>query len=247
VSNRFIEQAHDLLRRGGVDVVRFRSTTHWLARRKALFDAHGVDLVLDVGANDGEYAVSLRRIGYAGRIVSFEPLPDAAAALRARHAGDQAWSSYEVALGDAAGEADLRIAGNSASSSLLPMLPSHEEHAPDSAVVGHVTVRVATLDSLADEVLAGARRPFLKIDTQGFEERVLDGARASIGRFVGIQLELSIEPLYDGAPEYLGLLRRVTDEGFVPMGIEPGFSDERTGRLLQFDALAFRLEPPTNS
>ena len=157
MSNRLVEQAHDVLRRGGVDVVRFQSTTRWLARRKALFDAHAVDLVLDVGANDGEYAISLRRLGYTGRIVSFEPLPDAAAALRARHANDTSWSSYEVALGDTAGEAELRIAGNSASSSLLPMLPSHEAYAPESAVVGNVTVRVATLDSLADEVLAGSR------------------------------------------------------------------------------------------
>ena len=75
---------------------------------------------------------------------------------------------------------------------------------------------------------------------------MLDGARNSIARLVGIQLELSIEPLYAGAPEYLDLLRRITDSGFVLMAIEPGFSDERTGRLLQFDAIAFRPGPAVN-
>jgi FkbM family methyltransferase len=235
-----IDRLHDILRGSGVDVVRFRAGTHWLARRKALLAACGIDLIVDVGANDGEYAVSVRRLGYTGRIVSFEPLPDAAAALRARHAHDRRWTSRELALGDSSGMAQLRVAGNSASSSFLPMLPSHERHAPESAVVGTVTVRVATLDELADEVIGQASRPFLKLDTQGFEHKVLDGARATIGRFAGIQMELSIEPLYEGAPGYIDMLRRMTELGLVVMGIEPGFSDRETGRLLQFDVLAFR-------
>jgi FkbM family methyltransferase len=235
-----VERAHDLLRARHVDVVRFQPETHWLARRWSLLMAWGVDLVVDVGANDGEYATTLRRLGYRGRIVSFEPLPDAAARLRARHARDAHWTSYELGLGDVQGTAELHIAGNSASSSFLPMLASHEQHAPESMFVGSTTVRIATLDQLADEVMAGARRPFLKIDTQGYEQRVLAGATQSIGRFVGIQLELSIEPLYEGAPDHLEMLRTIDELGFVLMGIEPGFSDRKTGRMLQFDALAFR-------
>jgi FkbM family methyltransferase len=245
MTGRSVEWLHDLLRARHVDVVRFRPETHWLARRWSLLQAWGVDLVVDVGANDGEYATSLRRLGYRGRIVSFEPLPDAAARLRDHHALDPRWTSHELGLGDVPGTAELHVAGNSASSSFLPMLASHEEHAPESAFVGSTTVRIATLDELADKVIADARRPFLKIDTQGYEQRVLDGARRSIGRFVGIQLELSIEPLYDGAPGYLEMLRTIDELGFVLMGIEPGFSDRKTGRMLQFDALAFR--PPTDN
>jgi FkbM family methyltransferase len=228
----------------GLDVVRFRPQGHWLARRRSLLRSYGVDLVVDVGANDGEYGASLRRLGYSGHIVSFEPLPAASERLRARHARDSRWRSMEIALGDASGDAELHVAGNSSSSSILPMLSSHERHAPESAFVGSIPVQIRTLDELADEVIGDAKSPLLKIDTQGYEQRVLDGARRSIGRFVGIQLELSIEPLYDGAPGYLEMLRTIDELGFVLMGIEPGFSDRKTGRMLQFDALAFR--PPAD-
>jgi hypothetical protein len=101
-------------------------------------------------------------------------------------------------------------------------------------------VPLTTIDVLANELFGTARRPFLKIDTQGSEGRVLDGASTSLERIVGLQLELSIEPLYDGAPHYLEMLSRVEREGFVLMSVEPGFSDRVTGRMLQFDALAFR-------
>jgi FkbM family methyltransferase len=240
MSNPLVDRAHDLLRSGGIDIVRFRPQGHWLARRRSLMRSYGVDLVVDVGASDGEYAASLRRLGYNGDIVSFEPLPDAAARLRARHGRDARWRSFEIALGDAPGDAELHVAGNSSSSSFLPMLSSHERHAPESAFVGSIRVQVRTLDELADEVIGNARRPLLKIDTQGYEKRVLDGARDSIRRFVGVQVELSIEPLYAGAPDYLDMLRILADNGFGLASVEPGFSDRRSGRLLQFDALVFR-------
>jgi FkbM family methyltransferase len=239
-----VNRLHDLFRARGFDLVRFRPQSHWLARRASLLRAFEVDLVVDVGANDGEYGRSLRRLGYRGAIVSFEPLPDAAARLRSNHLRDEHWRSYELALGDAPGSAELYIAGNSASSSLLAMLPSHERYAPGSAYVGRTTVRVTTLDALADDVLGSAVRPFLKIDTQGSEGRVLDGARQCMARFVGVQLELSIEPLYEGAPGYIDMLARVQAEGFTLMSIEPGFSDLETGRMLQFDAVAFRQSTP---
>jgi FkbM family methyltransferase len=221
-------------------VVRFQATSHWLARRQSLLRAYRIDLVLDVGANDGEYGRELRRLGYRGQIISFEPLPDASARLRRAHDSDSRWRSYQVALGEVQGTAEFHVAANSSSSSLLAMLPSHERYAPESRYISVTRVPLTTIDVLANELFGTARCPFLKIDTQGSEGRVLDGASTSLERIVGLQLELSIEPLYDGAPHYLEMLSRVEREGFVLMSVEPGFSDRVTGRMLQFDALAFR-------
>jgi FkbM family methyltransferase len=236
------ERTHDALRRLGIDVIRFRPASHSLARRRSLFEAYQVDLVVDVGASDGEYATSLRRLGYRGEIVSFEPLPDVARRLRARHAGDARWRSYELALGSDSGFAELNVAGNSSSSSFLSMLPSHVEYAPESTNVGAATVALKTLDELAGDVIGGAQRPFLKIDTQGYEGRVLDGARTSIGRFVGVQVELSIIPLYEGAPLATEMIDRLQSEGLTLASIEPGFAEPVTGRLLQFDGVFFRVD-----
>ena len=242
MASRAIEVFHDIARSFGVDVVRFRPTTHYLARRAALLRAHGVDLIIDVGAHEGEYALQVRRLGFDGRIVSFEPLPDVALRLGERTSRDSDWEVRPVALGAETSSMRINVAGNSASSSLLPMLPDHERYAPGTGIVESLEVRVQRLDDIADDVLAGSRRPFLKIDTQGYERQVLEGARATLGRIAGIQVELSIISLYDGAPSMMEMLESVTADGFELMGIEPGFSDPLSGRLLQFDALLFRPE-----
>ena len=237
-----MDTLHGLVRSIGLDVVRYQPTTHPLARRASLLQAHGVDLVLDVGASDGEYSAGLRRLGYRGRIISFEPLPDVAKRLRERSAADEAWTTKDFALG---AESDIRainIAGNSSSSSLLPMLPEHERYAPGTGTIGKVEIMVHRLDDIADDVIGTAERPFLKIDTQGFEGRVLDGASATLSRIVGLQVELSIVPLYEGAPTWIPMAERISAYGYELMGVEPGFSDPVTGRLLQFDGLFFRPE-----
>ena len=240
--SRVMRSVRDIARAAGFDVVRYQPTSHYLARRAQLLRAHSVDLVLDVGANDGQYAAEIRRFGYQGRIVSFEPLPDAVERLKARRAADAAWEIRGVALGDEPGMMTINIAGNSASSSLLPMLPAHERYAPGTSSVGETRVPVQRLDEIAEAVLSGADRPFLKIDTQGFEARVLDGASTTLDQIAGVQIEISIVPLYAGAPLAMEMLERVGAYGFELMGIEPGFSDADSGRLLQFDGVFFRPE-----
>lgn len=237
-----IDKLHDVVRAAGFDVVRFQPSSHPLARRFRLFDVFGIDLVVDVGANDGGYGSELRRLGYRGRIVSFEPLPDAIERLDRRRAGDTSWEARDVALGDVDGEATIQIAGNSASSSLLPMLAAHERYEPRSRPVGRLTVQVRRLDDIAGDVLKDSRRPLLKLDTQGYEGRVLDGAERTLGRCSGVQVELSLVPLYEGAPLAHEMVDRLTAAGFQLMGIEPGFSDPASGQLLQFDGVFFRPE-----
>jgi FkbM family methyltransferase len=167
MSDKRIDGWHDALRRFGMDVVRYQASSHHLARRASLLRTHGVDLVVDVGASDGDYANELRRLGYRGRIASFEPLPVAMARLNRRRRKDSSWTAYNIALGDEDAETTIHVAGNSSSSSILEMLPNHERLAPGSANIGDVRVTVRRLDGMADEVIGNARRPFLKVDTQG--------------------------------------------------------------------------------
>src|SRR5690242_8065586 len=110
-------QARRLLRGATLDVIRYHPRSHPLARRMRLLATHGIDVVLDVGANIGQYGEELRRLGYRGRIVSFEPMSAAFAELQARAQADGRWQVIHAGLGAQAGTARINLAGNSASSS----------------------------------------------------------------------------------------------------------------------------------
>jgi FkbM family methyltransferase len=229
-----------LIRFGRVDVTRFVPRYHPLARRARLLQTHRIDLVLDVGANAGQYGGELRTLlGYRGRIVSFEPLSSAFALLQKRAAADRLWRVERCALGATSGEMEINIAGNSTSSSFLPMLDVHEKTAPESRYVGKERVMCRTLDEIWDEHVSSDDRVFVKLDVQGFEAQVLDGAARSLPKAVGIQVELSLTPLYDGAPTYLDVCRRLEGLGFHIEALETGLVEPASGRLLQVDGIFF--------
>ena len=225
-----------LLWRAGIDVRRVGDVGP--AR---ILIARDVDLVLDVGANDGGYGAGLRLGGYRGRLWSFEPGPAAYARLARRVRGDRDWSATPLALGAEAGTAQLRLAANEGhSSSLLAMLPRHLDAAPDVGVAETLAVEVRRLDEVAVPAVTTARRPFAKLDVQGSEAAVLDGAAGILDRLVGVQVELSLVPLYDGAATAAEVTDRVEAMGMKLVGLEPGFVDPATGELLQYDAIFMR-------
>jgi FkbM family methyltransferase len=200
-----------------------------------------IDLVLDVGANKGQFASEIRHCGYAGRIVSFEPLSQAHGELLQSNAWDPKWDAYpRCALGDHDGEVEINIAGNSYSSSILPMLEAHRSAAPESAYEGKEIVPIKMLDAVAGQYLKDARAPFLKIDTQGFEWKVLDGARDTLPHLKGILVELSFVPLYEGQHLWREVIDRLEAEGLSLWAFMPVFSDQASGRTLQVDGIFFR-------
>ena len=205
-----------------------------------LLRSNRIDLVFDVGANFGQYATSLRECGYRGRIVSFEPLTSAFARLEANAKADPLWEVVNIGLGDRDERATINIAGNSQSSSLLEMLPAHLKSAPVSAYVGKEEITVSRLDSVFSKYHRRGDRTFLKLDAQGYERKILEGASLSLSDIQGIQLEMSIEPLYSDEMPYLEMLGYLAGIGFTLASIEPGFGDPESGRMLQMDGIFFR-------
>jgi FkbM family methyltransferase len=226
----------------GIDVVRFTPQHHSLARRKALFDTYGISLVIDVGAHTGLYVKELRRLGYSGRVISYEPLSASYLTLQKKAQRDPFWDTYNCALGEATGQAKINISRNSYSSSLLEMMPSHVGAAPGSEYAGQELVDIVTLDSVFDSVRKPSDHTYLKIDTQGYEDRVLNGAEKALYDIDTIQLEMSIVPLYDAALLFDEMNRRLSQLGYRLVGIETGFTDDTTGELLQFDGIYHRYE-----
>jgi FkbM family methyltransferase len=207
-----------------------------------LLERNRIDLVFDVGANVGQYAASLREGGYRGRIVSFEPLTSAFSQLKMNAKADPLWEVVNSGMGDRDERATINIAGNSQSSSLLDMLPAHVKSAPVSAYVGKEEITVSRLDSVFSKYRRPGDRTFLKLDAQGYERKILDGASLSLPDILGIQLEMSIEPLYSNEMPYLEMLTFLAGLGFTLVSVEPGFGDPVTGRMLQMDGIFFRSE-----
>jgi FkbM family methyltransferase len=235
-----LHSLRQIVRRLGLDVQRLDATNE--ARVVRILRARGIDCVLDVGANRGQYGRQLRAFGYAGGIRSFEPLEEPYTSLAAVAATDPNWSTWRLALGPKDGTASINVAGNeaAASSSVLSMLPRHEAAAPGASYIRSVEVPMKRLDAIWNEVVPADAVPFLKIDVQGFEGAVLDGARESIRNAIGLQLEISLVPLYDRAISMREILDRTEDLGMQLIYVQPGFADYVTGELLQIDGIFFR-------
>lgn len=229
-------QVRLLVNRAGYEVTR----DHFKHRFVRSLHQAGIDSVLDVGANVGQFGSQLRRAGFTGRIHSVEPLHAAFDRLRRRAGRDERWTVQRAAVSAEAGTIRMNVAGNSVSSSVLPMLERHAAAAPQAQYVGSEDVPASTVDAIVDDFGLCPERTLLKIDVQGYEQQVLAGAAATLDRFVGVRTEMSIVPLYAGQvlmPEMIDLL---TGRGFELWYVEPGFVEPQTQRLLQLDGLFLR-------
>lgn len=194
-----------------------------------------IDLVLDVGANAGQFGESLRADGYRGRIISFEPIAAEFEALSRKASRDDKWEVHRCGLGAAAGTAALHVSKLSVFSSILGLANTAQLH--DSRMeVDHVEeISIRTLD----EVTAGLTgRMLLKIDTQGYEQQVLEGARQTLAKCEGIMLELPVIRVYEGEWQFHEAMRHMFNLGFVPAQIQPvGYHGVDKVSAMEFDCL----------
>lgn len=230
------------LRLFGIDIIRYQPSSHPQARLLRLIESSGIGLVVDVGANGGQYGGELREGGYRGKIVSYEPLSEAYKTLAGQCAGDSTWEARQLALGAEPGSAEINIAANSTSSSLLEMLPTHLSAAPHSRYIGSEIIRVDTVDRQLPTLGSWNGEIWLKVDTQGFEGEVLKGAVASLPKIRCVQLEMSLAPLYGGSETFESLLATMKAAGYRLVGLQPGFMNQETGELLQVDGIFRRIE-----
>ncbi|MFO0357180.1 MAG: FkbM family methyltransferase [Sphingobacteriaceae bacterium] len=235
---KLIKIINQVLKKFNAQIVRHPSPD--ITRRLKIMNYYKINKVIDVGANVGNYSKELFQLGYNGQIISFEPLSSAFKKLKDNSKSNSKWSVFNCALGDFDGKHEINISENSDSSSLLPMLPDHLNSAPDSKYISKEEIEVKKLDTIFDEITNHTDNIYLKIDTQGFEKSVLNGAISSIKKIKAIQIELSIIPLYESSFNYKDLMNFLEQNGFKLVSIENGFSNPLTGELLQFDGVFIR-------
>lgn len=201
---------------------------------------YGVDVVLDVGANRGQFATSLRRAGYEGMIVSFEPVSAPFATLRAAAAGDPRWLVRRLALGDADGEATIHVPQADALASFrVPNANATEILGDAASMASDERVPVRRLDAVLPELLAGHASPriLLKMDTQGWDLEVFRGLGAWRERVVALQSEVTLLPLYDGIPDIVASLTEFQRAGYRAAGFFPVNWRPGTDEILDCDCL----------
>lgn len=239
LKNEMLKFIRSIINPIGYDVVKYRTSSppHIVLDHLRM---HNIQTVLDVGANTGQYSNGLRKAGFKGRIISFEPASQAYKELKIRALLDKNWQTFNFALGEVNEFSSIHISRHSPSSSILPMTSLHLDASPGSEYTSDEKIEVKTLDSIYDTLGISDENVFLKIDTQGYEKKVLNGAMGSLSSIKGIQLELSASELYEGEEIYYSICRFIEERNFRLGRIIPGFTNKGTHEMLQFDALFFK-------
>jgi FkbM family methyltransferase len=224
----------------GLDVSRFPEGN--LKNRLLALKYFHIDTIIDVGANDGGYAKELRELKYNGRIISFEPIKSVFEELRKTAKNDPQWFVENMALGESDRKDFINISMNTVSSSMLDMLDKHEDSSPESRFISKEEITIRKLDSIFLNYYKEGNNVLLKIDTQGYEKFVLDGAIDSLPNIRGIQMEMSLVPLYEGTPLFVEMVKSLDNLGFQLYLIESGFTNQTSGQLLQVDGTFYRKD-----
>jgi len=225
------------LRRAGIEISRYPAATTLEGHLRQLLRALAIGCVLDVGAHRGEYGTLLRRIGYQGRIVSFEPNPAEHEIVARVASSDSRWEARQVALGSDTRSRLLNVAASTDLASFLQPSERGEQYFAEAiSKRENVMVEVSTLADVLSE-LELTEPVFLKTDTQGFDLEVLRGASDRLGDLAGVQAELALVPAYDQAPRYLEVLDYMEKYGFEVTGFFPVLRDLQRLTLLEVDCI----------
>lgn len=228
----------------GYELIRRDKQVRLDSHLMVLLPALGIDLVIDVGANTGQYARRLRKNGYRGDILSYEPLSAMQATLNREARQDGRWIIRDYALGTEEGTATIRMSPDSSWSSLRGFTDWAKERFPSQdRDAKPEDIRIVRLDQdLAQQVPDWETRSiFLKLDTQGFDQEAFAGTRGVLGSIVALQAEVPFLSIYEGAPRYAEAMAAFEAQGFEVTGLFPVKRDRKTHRMIEMDCVMRRV------
>jgi FkbM family methyltransferase len=231
-----ISFALNKIRQSGFDVI------YGVNQSAAIFLNYGINLILDVGANTGQYGMRARALGYRGRIVSFEPVLTSFIELNKATRNDPLWIPLNIGCGDYDGMALINTFNLSVMNSILPSTSLIEKEYPQVKSIGQEEISINRIDGIFDDYYHPTDRVLLKIDTQGFEKNILEGAKASLERITGVQLEMSFVEHYKNETLFKDMVDFLSQRGFTLACLEPLTHNLENGKLLQADGTFFRLD-----
>lgn len=211
----------------------------FLALDQPWFHALNIATVLDIGANVGQFTLTIKTLLPKAQVYSFEPLPQCFEQLQIKMQAVEGFTAFNLALGEVVGQLPFEYNSFSASSSFLKMTAVHQREYPFTRDTQTVTVCIEPLDS-ATRRLTLIDPLLIKIDVQGYEDRVLGGGEQTIKRAKMIIVETSFERFYEGQPLFDDIYRKLTGWGFTYRGELDRICSSQDGRILQADGIFIR-------
>jgi FkbM family methyltransferase len=230
----FVQQ---ILKRCGLLIVRLPHEGTLGRELGRVIAQRNIRTLVDVGAHEGLYGERWRALGFSGRIISFEPGEGPFKRLQQR-AGDL-WEVHQLAIGNVSGVAEFFEYEESEEYASLRR-PSGRLGMPPLTVCRSYPADVQTLDHILPRLQVDVSSSFLKIDTQGHDAAVLDGAKESLGTAAAVQVEIPMFGLYEEAPRAEELIHRIRDAGFDLIGMFPVHDHPRSLVPIEFDGLFVR-------
>ncbi|MFK8184198.1 MAG: FkbM family methyltransferase [Phormidesmis sp.] len=204
-----------------------------------------IKTVIDIGANDGDFAVRINEICPNAAIYSFEPLGDCYQQLLTRTQHISRFEAFNSALGEK--EEILKFFRNdfTPSSSFLEMDDLHKQSFTQTQNSRAVDIHVKRLDSFKDKI-ALEKPVLLKIDVQGYEEKVIKGGLEVLREADILIVEASMVKLYKEQMLFDDMYKLLTGLGFVYQGEISQIRNPSDGRILQVDAIFIRQSALTD-
>jgi len=205
----------------GYELIKRKKSPTLISHISELIKIHKIDLILDVGANDGQFASLLRQSGYAGEIFSFEPVKYTFSKLALASKNDSLWKVFQFGLGDLCENLEINVSKASDLSSILSANKFGTSEYPNIEVGYKELIKIETLDNFFIENNLAGRSIFLKMDTQGYDLKVFQGAKNSVKNIKVILSEISFIPIYDEMPHWVDVISLYESFNFGVSGFYP--------------------------
>lgn len=224
-----------VIQSAGIDIHRY----HPEADRLAWLSNLGIQTVFDIGANVGQFAAEIRDALPQAQIYSFEPLKECFEKLNTAFKADTHFQSFNCALGEAESVMTMNKSAYTPSSSLRPMADSHKELFPHTKENKPEMIKVRRLDDVFAE-LNPSREILIKVDTQGYEDKVIAGGLHAFSQARAVLIEASFVELYEGQPLFDDIYQKMRNFGLVYRGALHQKIDKQTGEVIFEDAIFVR-------
>lgn len=222
----------------GISIRPYTPSTNSELRLSKTIEYLNIDYIIDVGANEGQFAEKMIDNGYNGKIISFEPIKQCHDKLLRKSKNNDNWIIGDrVAVGSTNGDIEINVSSNLVSSSILDIKQNHLSAEPESKFIAKEKIEVKKLDDILSFDEIKTKNILIKIDVQGYEMEVLKGANAILECSKMICIELSLVTVYENSMPYDKVISYLNDKEYFLFGLQSGFVDNYTGQVYQVDGI----------
>lgn len=230
----------------GYELVRLKQQAKLDNHLQKVITHYGINTILDVGANTGQYGKYLRKLGYRGEILSFEPIKSSYEELRKKADNDSRWLAFHKALGRQTGKQTLNVMQGSTFSSFRSPSDFGKKKFSQQLNISHTEdIDISTVDVFLTQEITklDQRKILLKMDTQGFDLEVFAGALKSLDNILAIQTEIAFTPIYENMPTHLETLQALHRQNYTLSGLYPISRNHSSLGLIEGDCVFIKEQP----